>query len=378
MACLWTEPAIAATVKNKLPKRSVVVIDEGSNSGVSKGDQVCFYNKKDTEVGCGSVNRVQAKRSFVKVPKNILKKIRKGFIASYGDDASSSGSRPGGSSKSKSKSQKDMVRLRPLGGWTILQAYSANFPDYARSKAPYWDTKEDSIKEHTLVALGTDVFAGIEIEVPIAFSTIGFRYNLKTAGFTDGTTDFIADGSLAECKEIPGTPKPYKPCAVNTNFASKSMGFWLQFMYDFPITSSITFALGLGADMDMSTLTFDIDQVIEEPESRKITKNAVLIKDAQSKLMSWGVRVVPVHVNIDFMDGFGFFASAAAIIGVYGNSTITNAKTQSNLDTDDPNVKAGENASADQKKYVSEYFKDAINHGPGIGAMLQAGLQAAF
>ncbi|MCY4380013.1 MAG: hypothetical protein OXC40_00365, partial [Proteobacteria bacterium] len=137
----------AATVKRKLPKRSVIVIDEGKRAGVNVGDQVCFFDGSENEIGCGEVRRIMPNRSFVKVKRPILKKVRKGFIATYGSAAELSSSNNSGQQPANTGSK--IIGLRLFANTALYPPYHMRDPEYVDAKKDpnegYWQSDKENL-----------------------------------------------------------------------------------------------------------------------------------------------------------------------------------------------------------------------------------------
>lgn len=359
LAVLFCVPSVlyAASVKGKIKKRSVVVIDAGKTADISTGDSICFYDANQEEVGCGTVRRVQEERSFVRVGSKVLREVRTGFTASPAGGSSAGG----GSSKGSSK----YVSIRLLSGGVGLQAYNANFPGYSKSVAPYWEKHKD----HKLLGFGASANAGIEIEVVPIYTSIGYRFNFINPSFDNGETNYTAHStrSQEECGVKQGQTK--NPCYISIDFESQSMGGWLQFLYPFSLSPDFVWGIGLGVDVDYSVLKFSIQQRTDN----KPDLAHDLLKDVESSLVSIGVRVIPAHISFALSENLDVFLTAISVFGIVpAYQDITDYKTQ------DRNVEKSANSTRDKEKFVSTYFKDALDHRPGIGLMFHGGLGISF
>ena len=355
--CLFSSDLYGATVKQKRKKRMVVVIDEGKSSGVSQGDTVCFFNFKDVEVGCGTVRRVRPQRAFVKVKAPVFRKVRPGFVASYGVGSDGSGASGGGDSDV-------MLRFRLLSGMTWRQAFQASLPEYKKRVAPYWEESEDN-------ALGTfySGHGGVEIEAAALYLSAGFRMDVVTNPYEGDQSYAHAQQRTNECARTAQErqQKKLNPCYISWDYKPMAMGGWLQFLYPLPLTPDIAWSFGLGVDVDYSTLTMSAYQRTD----RSTTTAHKLLEDVESSLLSVGVRIVPASLSMEVVDGFAVFVAGAIVVGISGEASITDDFT-----TGDKNLDHSANQTQEKKKYVTEYFADALNHSPAaFGAMIYGGLQ---
>lgn len=89
---LKSSDASAAVVTKVSPKKKLVMIDEGTNTGFTKGVKVCFF-AEDKKIACGKVSKSKKTTAMVKVSKRI-KLVKQGQTASLdtGLGASSSSS----------------------------------------------------------------------------------------------------------------------------------------------------------------------------------------------------------------------------------------------------------------------------------------------
>lgn len=346
-----------ASVLNKRKKRMVVVIDEGAKSGVNQGDSVCFFDLNDTELGCGKVRRVRPNRSFVKVKAPLFRKIRKGFVASYGSGGGDGGMSSGG----------PIVRIRPVFGGMFKQPYTSYLPKHGKNMAPYWQKSDDNAL-HNLVS----GFAGVEVEAAPFNTSAGFRMDVITDGY-EGTQDYTYEpGALPNCRPKPEAVAEQEPlpCHVDWTHEYNSFGGYLQFMYPVPLDKDIYISVGGGLDINYSILSFTALQLNDNDQGTNTAKN--LLKDVDSKLLSIGARL-PASVHLNLGSTFGIYLGGAVIVAFFGEAEISDYTTQDVL------VAKSANQAKDKRDYVTKYFADALDHGPNVfGASLQGGIQLSF
>lgn len=334
--------AEAATVTKLLNKKKVVVIDSGKSAGIEKQTRVCFFNKKGKKVGCGKVRRVSGEQSFVRLKSKAFKKVKKGFTAEVeggsmgsGGEMSQEAGKPGSSGPSGSS-----FAVRGLVGGALSPAYSSTAPVYATETAPtgekYWDEGEASS--------GSGIFVGSEFEyIPFNIAA-GFRYFVSQSG-AKLEMDYII-------KKDNTKDSPY----AFLETTASSLGFWFDYLY--PISfGSMSFNVGAGLDIDMSTLTTNVT-LLEPTDANASTQ---LIKQ-ESSLTAIGLRI-PVRLDIA-LSSFKLFVSGVAVIGVSGEAAVSGA------DTEDANSK-------DAATYAKDFIT-AQNHTPGTGLMGALGMSYEF
>lgn len=351
---LWPSLAYGASVKAKLKKRSVVVINEGENSGVKVGDEVCFIDNNETMLGCGQVRRVQPERAFVPVKRPLLRQITRGMIATYDS--------PQSSSETASKSSQ-IVGISLAGYMNIFPVYRTNVPIHSESEAPYWEGNTTKKEQFPQFRFKRDPVGGIAGEfkiIPIN-TFIGGRFDLVNSEF--------------EWEKLPYTPKSsvggVSCCYTTLTFTESSWGTWLQYLHPFKIAGDIEIAIGLGLDLDRSKLTISYD-FFNDSTSSLVRQR--LIEDAQFILYSLGARLVPLRISLNLSQNLAIFIEGAAIYGLYGFYQLKEGETTQDPNTSDTTT----NRDKIIDEYVSEYFKEALDHRPGFGGNAHMGLTFSF
>ena len=353
----WAQPAVAygASVKAKLKKRSVVVINEGKNSGVKVGDEVCFVNNQETTIGCGKVRRVQTNRSFVFVKRPLFQKVRRGMIATY-DNPNNNQAQP----------TSQFIGLSLAGYINIYPLYRTSVPIYETSEPPYWEEVTDKDKQFPQFRFKRAPVGGLAGEITIIpiRTTLGGRYDLVNSKF--------------EWNNLPYEPKSSVGgtgcCYTNLSFNESSWGTWLQYLHPFKLAPDIEFAIGLGLDLDRSKLTISYD--FFNDSNSGLTRNR-LLENAEFVLYSIGARIVPIRLTLLLGRNMGIFIEGSTVHGFYGIYRLNPGE-----ETQDPNTA---DTTSDRAKildeYVKDYFKEALNHRPAGwkgGAMAHMGIQFSF
>ena len=363
--------AYSATVKRKLAKRSVVIIDEGSSSGIKKTDEVCFYDKDDEEIGCGNVRRVKIDKAFVKVEMPLFKKIRKGQVASYSSSMADGG--PG-------SSDDHFLNLRLSGNFTFFQPYKIAYPKYKSNKAPFWEPAKSELDADEKI-VDDGVYVNFEVELIQFFATMGFRfYVLEPNGRAQ--TNYVGNSNDANHKELcethqQGSKKDFPKCYIDLDYSTNIiLGGYLQFMYPVMLSEGIFYKTGLGIDLNYSSLKFDAD-LLSDHEKHKNTKTA-LLQDVDSSAYVFSARLVPVHVAMDIAPGFSIFLESSFLFGLFsfGNKTESSKK---NYITSDTNVAKSSQRKKDEEDYVPVYLHESLDHSNQLfGLNVGMGIQLSF
>lgn len=334
---LLSSAAFSMTVKRKLVKKGVVVVNTDGES-VSKGDKICIFGKKGKKIACGKVRRLKGGSAFVKVPKKRIKRIKKGQTASLDGAASTSlaGGVSSDSNYASTRNDKDFSFLTFLGG-SISPAFNATGPKYTPAGAAtgeqYWEPGD---------AKGLGAFLGLELLYnPIGLAA-GFRYFAVHEAWRINM-DYTA---------------PADATFVSLVQTQSSMGFWLDYLYAIDLSGS-KFSLGLGLDIDMSTVE---SEALQRDDNDSSVNNVLM--QASSSLTAIGLRI-PLRYDID-LGGMDFFIRTTVVVGVSGEAALS-AK-----DTSDTNV-----SNATPEKYNEDYAA-ALDHKPGLGIMGALGISFSF
>ena len=368
-SCLLSEAAYAATVKRKLRKRSVVVIDEGANAGVKQGDQVCFFDDSQTNLGCGSVRRAQPGRSFVKVERPILRSVRKGMTATYGEGLKAGGSKGSG----------DKVIGFGLAGFLHLYPlYKVKSPVHSQAEPPYW--KGETAKEYAFPQynfLSSHLRSGGvvgELKI-IPFNTlIGGRYDIARPKFTRKGFPYtpVKARTTAGAKDCEAFEEYETACTTTMEFQDASWGTWIQYLHPFMLGNEFEFALGVGLDLNVSSLTFKYSQKTDFEANQSF----MLLSNNTFTLYSLGARVVPAKFTM-YVGSLGVYLETVAVIGM----APLKKGISGNLETEDANIQHnGSPTDIEQirKDYIPKFFADALDHRPGIGGSVHLGIILSF
>ena len=369
LSVMWIElsasDVYAASVKRKLAKRSVIVIDEGSTSGVNKQDEVCFYDTYDQELGCGMVRRVKEDRSFVKVDRQLFTQIRRGFVASYSSDSS------GGGDKT--------VNLVAGLGW-LIPHYSFAMPKYTKKTAPYWEPVDGSNDFELSKKLNkSSAILIMELELLSIFTKIGARFSLYSPQFSSGKKyeiNYKQNSTLDnECEQNTKNKLPY--CYVELEFTYPkppppyNFGFYGQFNYPFELTDGVQYKIGLGLDLDYSKINTTARYLTD----KKPSVFTPLVEDAVSSTFVLSARLVPLHIAMDINSSVAIVFEGVVNFGLFSFGSKTETKDKNYL-TSDNNVQKSNQEDQDKKDYVEKFFHEALNLRHSImGGSFSLGIQ---
>ena len=86
-SCAYSHAAVVTKISKK---KRIVIIDEGKNQGFKKGNKVCIYSN-DKKITCSRIYKVKSNKSYLKVRRKKVKKVKVGMEArNMGKSASSS------------------------------------------------------------------------------------------------------------------------------------------------------------------------------------------------------------------------------------------------------------------------------------------------
>lgn len=321
----FSPSGFSASIKKIYKKKGIVVIDAGKDKGFDAGEKVCFFKISGKKVACGDVESATAKTAKIKVNKNRITKLRKGYDAQFDSETA--------------REKLFIVR----GYWA-----GALIPHVTFGKIVYlppedsdtavtsslWESDADAS------ALGAS-FVG-EIEIPRFASTVGIRYREYQP--VEFISDYVqrASGGANQLKFVEGT------------ILASSIGFF----YDYQVISFGDITLGAGIDLDMNKVLIDV--ILQEEN-----KDSTAIVSTESSLTAISLRF-PVKYKFDIAFT-GVTAGMNLLIPIMG-------KASSDPIVVDDNAKklaAGEaSATAD--------FVKSLNHRTTIGLEVIVGAHISF
>lgn len=370
MVGLIEESAYGAQVKRKLRQRTVVVVDGGKNLGLKQGDPVCFFDNSKVKVACGTVNKVQSYRSFIKVARTDLPLIKRGMMAAHGEEL-----------KVLIDDHTKLVSVGVAGFVNVYPLYKMTSPIYVDDQPPYWQGNSNSEYVYPqFKSLTHPRAAGLifEVKVPLLNAMAGVRYD-------------VVKPEIERWAPLPFEPAPdrYKKdedcapyqghitgCYAELSFKDSSWGLWLQYLYPIALSQDLEYSFGGGLDYHMSKLVFNYNQISDHVAENDTFKNYRLVgSDTQFVLYSLALRLVPSRVTVFVSKSLGVYFELAAIFGFYK----AKSSVKGNQTTGDRNVAF---AKGDQVQvagdYISKYFAGALNHRPGIGSTIHVGVEYSF
>lgn len=259
-----TPAAFSASVKKKSTKRRLVIIDEGSNDSVEKGSKVCFYNKSDKKVACGRVVKVRSSSSYVKLGKKSIRRVRTGYEARL--PSASSMAADSGSFMSKSSDGH-------AGKWSFSAGYiftlipSTQFNPPSRAADNTWVATELGLADKTTaIGFGGEVTYKLSPSMAIA---VGGRF--KSLDLRSSQSDYE------------NSRDPY----VLSETKGSQIGGWGDFyFYKLNLFSSLIANIGVGADVDMSSIDFQSIVLAEENTSAIPAEPNLVVGNASTIVLS--------------------------------------------------------------------------------------------
>lgn len=322
----------AAQVTQVLKKRSAVRIDEGTSSGMARGNTICFFNQSGKKIACGKIRRANANSAIVGISKTRIQRIRKGFEATVS-----------GGKKTKGSSGKQIVTLdigldhrTNIKGGYIFSVLTPSKYNKLTYNAPKDQTeKVDSLwtQESTSSNSPIGFFAEGEFGIGERMAlSIGLRYRYfrDFVPISDYNKEVTQRSRFAEVEQ-----------------KASALGLYSDFTFlDIPFSPSFFFRMSSGLDIDQSSVEINASQKNDEG-----TEN-VNIASYKSSLTVLSLRL---GMNLNFLIagplGVSFGINGLIPAAAFGKSASADVK--------DP--QADSNFSGGSKG-ASKDLIDAVGH----------------
>ena len=144
-----------ASVTARSKKKLLVKIDEGGDTGFSKGLKVCFYNASGKKLGCGKIVSAGDSSSRVRVSKRTVRRLKKGVTAKLANIANSA--------TAVVLAASENMKLRFFYLLTPVQGYQINQLSYL----PPGNLPAQSLWATTEVSKSSFVGGGLDFEIPM-------------------------------------------------------------------------------------------------------------------------------------------------------------------------------------------------------------------
>lgn len=223
-------PAFSGTVTKVVKKKGIVIIDEGSASQIAKGSKICFFDGPK-KVTCGKARKVTADKTYVKVSKKRIKKLKKGMTATPADD--------GGAVAGV-----DAIEL--TGAWAVSILTPSTYQKLAFDPADGTDQSGPSsawLPSGDMEGLSMAGFLG-ELAFPMAGIKFGLGIRFRSRSF-ESISNYNSS-ALSQFLTITQT--------------ESAMGIMLNAYFMHVPLGAMTFILGGGLDIDQSTLKLEMIQ----------------------------------------------------------------------------------------------------------------------
>jgi len=292
-----TAPCFGASVTKKLNKRRIVKIDEGADSGFTKGVRVCFYTANGRRAACGKVVKSKETLSYVRISKTkFFKRIKTGFEARLYQKSSNTGATNevagGGAHRNNVKIGYLFTAMSPTTYNNVL--YDAPASTSATGLDSLW--KKDIAVSGSLIGF----YGEGEFAVGDTFAVaIGLRYVSNSA------TNAVSDYNLSVSSKF-----------VESSQTGTALGFYSDFTFlDIAMTPSFFWRMSSGLDFDQSTVEFKADQKTDAGESTPIATYKSSITTASLRLGT--------NFNLLAIGPMGFILGANILVPLaeFGKST---------------------------------------------------------
>ena len=328
----------AATVQKIIKKKRVVVIDTGKNDGANKGDRYCFYNTKNKRVACGKIVKANRTKSYVRVSKKRLRRIKSGYEARPREAAIAKSnmanfkSGPGAPTKGRGHNVKLVYSLGLLPQTRYdLAGYS---PETFVTRSIVWE-KCQNIGEGNC-------------DEPTPLSVLGgggeFEYALSPSmSVAVGARFKIIETLSIDTSRFPNNQNPNE--FVRSEVTGTGIGGWVDFYFlNINLFKNAGIKIGGGLDLELASVEAT-GFLMDDNDPGK--KEAIIEGTSSGMILS-------VRVPIDLYYNFGSFGVGARIVPMFAAVAfgITNEAT-----LNDPNAPADAQAvpvETIQTQYIEE------------------------
>ncbi len=262
----------SATVTSIKPDKKQVIIDEGKENEIKKGEKVCFFNKKNKKVACGKISKVKKGSSIATVKKH-LDKVEEGFTAKIdGHGEGDKSSKSGGGRDPYTFALRFYFPISLLSSTTHKEIFY-DPPSRQATVPPSVDTLW-SADPHPTSPLFLLAFGGEAEYAPLKLR-LGFRYKQYSPILLEG--DYLPSG----------------PSYTQTSITGSAIGGYLDFFF---LKFSIV-KIGVGLDADISGLTLATVKIDETGAEQPLIS-------ASSKATVFSLRI-PICINVPLFSKIG-------------------------------------------------------------------------
>lgn len=281
---LLSNSAFCGTVVKLLKKRKTVVIDIGSNDDVTKGSKVCIIRPNGKKAACGTVRRVTATKSFVRINPKRFKRVKKGMTAEISETTAK---------KSMAANAATSGSIVFRGNYIFALMPPTTFQQILFSPG----TDQESAWSDEGVAQPPQedpLNLGLEVSFPIFGMDLGVGFRLRNRKFIS-TADYEAQ-----------TRDPY----VETTLTESATALWFTAYFLKTDVGIGQLTVGGGLDIDMATLNISVLQKSDSGDESEIFSGT-------SKLMIISLAGTS-HLDIKITESFGAFFGTRLLFPVSG------------------------------------------------------------
>lgn len=298
--------AFPAEVKKVTEKSGAILIDEGEDTGFSKGKKVCFLDSSAKQVLCGKVAKSMKNKALVAVSKDKASSLKEGFKAVLADGKSDKSDADPKAKKKTEKSLSYNYSITPSVHFIFLTPATFNKLEYVAPSAanPTQSNWQPTIVSSIIIPPGF----GLEFEAVKIHLTLGARY-----GFYPGTT-IISNADETSAKAN---------LAANTISKGDDLGVYADFTY----FTKGGFSFKAGLDFDMSKITIEATETDDNDSS--VSTNIVT---ADSSLSTISLRL-PIVYKKDF-GSIGLSGNLGILVPLFASGPTTNVTLGDGTNTD--------------------------------------------
>ena len=321
----------AATITKRYKKNGGLKIDEGKNTGFTKGAEVCIYDKDDTQIHCTKVFKAKKTMAFIKIrKKKHFKKIQKGMTVKLKNAVSSQTQTV--ADKETEITEETMEATPATRGTNIKIGYVLSPITPSVYNVIYYGDPNQTEVNTLWKADRTSSLApvGFGLELGIALGSMDLNLGLRSRVYKPFTIISNYTSDRAQFAE--------------TKLTADSQGVWIDFTWLKAQFGTFSIDFGNGLDVDISKLVVDTTQQDDNDESFKVD----LFK-ATSTFTTISLRN---NINFNFFfNPIGFQLGGSVLVPLSGTAvdsiTVTDPQAEQYLGGD---------------KTPEEDLRAAINH----------------
>lgn len=289
----------AATVKKRFKKNGGLMIDEGKNTGFTKGSEVCFYDNEDTEIHCAKVYKAKKTKAIIKIrKKKHFKKIKKGMTVKLKNadteqtqaKVASEESQQEGAMEATPSTRGTNIKIGYVLSPITPSVYNVFYYGDPNQTAVNTLWKADRTSSLSPVGFG--------IELGIAIGSYDLNLGLRSRAYKPFT--------------ISANYTPERAFYAETKLNADSQGVWIDFTWMKAQFGTFSIDFGNGIDVDLSNLTMETTQKNDNDGGSEVT-----LYEATSNFTTISLRN---NLNFNFFfDPIGFQLGGSVLVPLSGS-----------------------------------------------------------